>query len=407
MALDPRIILSGVQADVPGAFQRGLRFADEQRQFQERRENAPLRKKAAQQAVDLGDLKIGAAERQRELFEARRGLVIAQRADTPEKWDNAAGKLGLDELVGNFPRREEMIANFEMMIEALDPSTPDEPRFFKGQRGAVNQVLPDGQGGFTFKEIVPPGAAGGGKPSLFAEKLAELEKFMSREEAVRLLTKKGGINISLGLGGDSEGDGGGVSGEGAGRLSDPDVDVTESLAVPGIFKAIINTITDAFGAGLAFPEAAEARQALSDLEAQTTIAMQDAVAGRPSKFLLEMLGDFSVEPNSIFMGEGRALKRLQRTRDTIQFGIDINTEIVNNPEGLSKTVVSKAAVGRLQLGNILRIYDELLAGFGKGGQAGPQTAEPQEAPPRSAVDDGVTPDQWQLMPPEDRALWQN
>ncbi len=413
--LDPRIILSGkVASDPPGSFQRGLRFAEEQRQFQENRKMAPLRKKAAQQAVEIGDLKISAAEREREFFEARRGLMIAQRADTPEKWDKAAEKLGLDELVGQFPRREEMIANFEMMIEALDPSTPDEPRFFKGQRGAVNQIIPDGQGGYGFKEIVPPGeaSAGVGKPSLFAEKLAELEKFMPREEAVRLLTQKGGININLGgepfsFSGDESG---GPNPAPPDQQGDTDVDPGRALGLGGAARIFIGKAGDFLGLGQFFEESVQAADNLTFLKTRFLFATRNMINQRMSNQMLDLVNKLTVAPGSIIGREG-AMIRLRNGFDLIEDNVAGLQRVADNREGkFSKKAVSDAAQDGILLTNLLGEYKAVINSLAapEPEAAAPQPTEEESPPlPQSAVDDGITPTNWKFMTPEERAIWLN
>ncbi len=341
--LNPNIILSGkVASDVPGSFQRGLRFADEARQFQENRETAPLRKKAAQQAVDIGNLKIGAAERERELFEARRGLVIAQRADTPEKWDNAAGKLGLDELVGQFARREEMIANFEMMIEALDPSTPDKPRFFPGQRGAVNQIIPDGQGGFTFKNIVPEGEASSG--------------------------------IKISIGGESfdfGGDQGAVEGAAVPPVAAaPDGDISRGLGLGGAVRGAIGKALDFVGFGVFFKDTAKAISDLTFLKTEFLFATRNMINQRMSNQMLDLVDKLTVSPGAI--GKEGAVLRLKNGLQLIESNVEGLQRVSDNELGrFSKTDISEATADGILLANLVKQYKGIIKSL-EGMEAAPE-----------------------------------
>ena len=410
MALNPRIILSGIQADVPGSFQRGLQFADEQRQFQERRENAPLRRQAAEQAVELGEQQIGAGDRERELGLARSALALIKFADTPEKWDQAAQKLGLPDQVGNFADRDNLMAISEVVVDAM--STPAKQSVFGEKMAALKAGgLDDRQ---ALERLIPGRQARAGRaPSAYAEKLADLSMFMPREEAVRLLTQKGGFNISIG--GESFDFGGDESGEPDPDVDDSDVDAVDTgrgLGLGGAARNAFNKAGDFLGLGQFWPETAQAADNLTFLKTRFLFATRNMINQRMSNQMLDLVDTLTVSPGGI-LGRDGAIIRLENGLKLVEDNIAGLQRVSDNRLGkFSKKAVSDATQDGILLTNLQQEYiavidtlapRETQAAPGTGGQA----AEPQEPPPQSAVDDGVTPNQWQLMTPEQRALWQN
>lgn len=144
MALDPRIILAGQPFD-PNSFSRGL----------EQSQNAQLGDLRLQQ----GRQQVEKSEREKNFMEARRGLALVDRAQTPEIWDSIAQSVA-PELVGQFQKRDLIRAALEATVEAFDPSTPDEPKIMKAADGSIVQLVPDGQGSFRVETL-----AGGKGPN--------------------------------------------------------------------------------------------------------------------------------------------------------------------------------------------------------------------------------------------------
>lgn len=148
--LDPRIILSGTPVDIPGGFARGLQIRDMRNRMRSGEQMDALR---IQQAQQQNRQMISQAEREREYLEARRGLALIDRANTPEMWDMIA-RQAAPNLVGRFQDRDVIRAILETTLDALDPRTVDEPKTMKGPGGSIIQLIPDGRGGFEVKTLV-------------------------------------------------------------------------------------------------------------------------------------------------------------------------------------------------------------------------------------------------------------
>ncbi len=425
MVLDARIPLLGNPSDVPGAFQRGLRFADEARQFQERRENAPLRRQAAEQAVELGDLKIAAADRGRELFEARRGLALIKRAETPELWDQTAATVAPG-LVGQFDRREELGAAFQTMVEALDPSTPDKPRFYPGKNGEVNQILPDPNdpGGFTFKNIIPAkdpapkeikpsrmdqevaGLVASGVPLQMAQGIAA-GRFKVVGDPARI------VDVSTGeIVGDAPPD---LASAGPG-IAREDTLFAQAPSATGLYSSLLSLFADVPGqlpgvVGEFFvnEKVVKARQ---DFATSTQSMLQAFVVN--SKFPVAEVNRIKDEIGAVagaFTSANAMEIRLRSLESSLLRNATVQEQTASDPRLPSKERAGAAANARAmrQFINLIGVpREEEIEDLRDPGPVGDaQAAEPQEPPPQSAVNDGVTPNQWQLMTPEERALWQN
>ena len=189
MALDPRIILAQTPLDIPGGFQRGLRFSEEAAQFAENRALAPQRARAAEQDIQIGDFKIAAGNIQKELVEAKKALALMQHATTPEVWDQISARVaaaGGQDFTGMHADRASLMAGLQSTLEALSdapgesalaersrmagfaPGSPEEQRFFelggRQEREATQSKV---------EELEAQGIAGGLTPGS-----EELERFV-------------------------------------------------------------------------------------------------------------------------------------------------------------------------------------------------------------------------------------
>ena len=141
-----------------------------------------------------------------------------------------------------------------------------------------------------------------------------------------------------------------------------DIDTGAATGAGGILRDLTNIISDAIGAGVQFEAAQEATNALESIEILTTITMQQAVPGRPSKFLLEKLGKLTVKPNSLLQGEDRAKSRLTQTRRILDGEIK-RMEIDVLPLELQPDVRVETQLNLTELKRLRDAYDELIKGF--------------------------------------------
>ena len=209
--LDSRLPILGIPADIPGSFQRGLEFRERRRQIGENRQISDLFQSQgpallrgdrgaldklsrvdpqAAQGLGIGAQKLDKAQRERELFQARRALVLARGADTPEKWDAVARKAAPG-LVGQFARRDEFIAQTQATIKALSGPGKTEIRTL-GNELLLVTTNPDLTASVEVLRTAKPtgggGAGGGGSTALEKRAIAggltpgtpEFQSFMLR-----------------------------------------------------------------------------------------------------------------------------------------------------------------------------------------------------------------------------------
>ena len=91
-------------------------------------------------------------------------------------------------------------------------------------------------------------------------------------------------------------------------------DFRGATGAPGLVAETANFVADLFGGrNLPAPQAAAGAQALRNLDTRTRMFLQSAIPGRPSNYLMEMIGGLTVSPAEIRMGPERATTRIQQT----------------------------------------------------------------------------------------------
>lgn len=131
----------------------------------------------------------------------------------------------------------------------------------------------------------------------------------------------------------------------------------------GIVGNIANTIADFVGGSLPAPQQERAAQAFDNLRVRTMTTLQEAVPGRPSNMVIELLGQMTVEGGRITMGKERARERLSQTRDFIAQDVEKLNRIIDPANGFSR---DQRANARMQLEDrtqLLSDYDAILRQF--------------------------------------------
>jgi hypothetical protein len=94
----------------------------------------------------------------------------------------------------------------------------------------------------------------------------------------------------------------------------PNADFRGATGAPGLIAETANLVADLFGGrNLPAPERAAGAQALRNLDTRTRMFLQSAIPGRPSNYLMEMIGGLTVSPAEIRLGPERATERVQQT----------------------------------------------------------------------------------------------
>jgi hypothetical protein len=143
-----------------------------------------------------------------------------------------------------------------------------------------------------------------------------------------------------------------------------DVDYRKATGTEGFFSSIGNTIAEMFFRRLPMPEAERASQALTNLQVRTQTALQDAVPGRPSNYLLQRLDKLAVAPGALTQGPERAGERLRQTRDMIRETVDrLDNEVLANPKNFTPQQIAQARLKRSEIAAVLRDYDAVVQAF--------------------------------------------
>lgn len=139
----------------------------------------------------------------------------------------------------------------------------------------------------------------------------------------------------------------------------------------GFFGGMANTVADAFGAQMPYPNVERATQALKNLRVQTITLMQDAVPGRPSNYLMQQIEQLAVTPGSLLQGDQRAEERLSRTREMLATEVArMEREVLSQPRAYTAAQMNKTRQSHGALRQLMAEYDRVLGSFRKGPQAG-------------------------------------
>jgi hypothetical protein len=161
-----------------------------------------------------------------------------------------------------------------------------------------------------------------------------------------------------------------------------DVDYSTATGGGGALRGIANTIVGAFGGPLPYEEAERASQAMINLQVRTQTALQDAVPGRPSNYLMQQLGKLAVGPNEITMGAARAAERYRQTRDMIRQQLDVlERDVIGNPADYTPAQIAAARLKRNEIADVLRDYDAVLGAFSRPQGRTPGRSSSRAIPP--------------------------
>ena len=188
-------------------------------------------------------------------------------------------------------------------------------------------------------------------------------------------------------------------------------DFRGATGAPGLIAETANFVADLFGGrNLPAPQAAAGAQALRNLDTRTRMFLQSAIPGRPSNYLMEMIGGLTVSPAEIRLGPERATERVQQTSRFLEQTVRELEEIAGG-QGTGRFTrqdIGEANRVLVSLRPLLNDYRTL---------EGALTKLPERAPPpprrgtignrQAPAPAGVDPQLWGVMTPEERALWQN
>ena len=150
------------------------------------------------------------------------------------------------------------------------------------------------------------------------------------------------------------------------KIITPEVRPAEALGLSGVWQRGISNVSDMIGAADPKSPNLVATDRLDALGNQTQLYLQDAVPGRPSNYLLQMLEKQAIRPNRLFMGEAGAQTRAQATMADIDTALFDLSDVLNNRDAYEKKDVVKATSSYNRLNQLKAEYEALAGSFGGG-----------------------------------------
>lgn len=326
-----------------------------------------------QQMADLRRQEVEGRIADRQRAAADRARLTAALQGTPAGAAQEAGVMPVAGGMSNAPV-EGLLAG-SPVLQALAGSNPEAAVSGLLAQRRLDQTLQ------ARKDI-----AGMKKPSAFEEKVDALTKTgVDRDRAIGIVSGRFATSVNPADGSRTVIDK--ATGRQVGRPvtqniprvkapEAPKIDVEPGVGGEGLLKDTINTITDLFGAGMFFPEAAKATSALKRLQVVTQTTLQDAVPGRPSNYLMQRLDKMTVSPANLLQGEQRAQINLKETRDLIATSVNTIDQYLD--QSLKATTRQKWDLKRRQLKQLQSQYDEIITGFGGGSATGTISPEREQ-----------------------------
>jgi len=194
---------------------------------------------------------------------------------------------------------------------------------------------------------------------------------------------------------------------------DPSINFSEGAGTAAWVARLGNIIAGVVpGVDMPAPDRERAINALEDLQGRTVMSARGLVDQRMSNQMMDMLERFTVKPADVLRGEGRALTRLDQTRQYLDGRVQELQFILSRPGG---TPTQRRALERdlVTLANLSRAYSQVVDQFrtpsAQGTVQRPSLGEEMMLPPAQTdapPPPGVDPEDWNWMTPEERALWQ-
>ena len=328
---------------------------------------------AAAREAEAWSMQKSAAERASTAAQLEQEARAYAAAKTPQEFDYLAKKFGDENMMGGFEQRHILLAGIESAFEMLNPQPQSTPGKIQAD---INAGILDPQ--TATAELSPD-------ERVFESKIRMLTEDLQKEGLPpdRAATIARGIHTGrfkadrhpttgeLQVVDMSSGQVMYRSGQQPGEAPPPpenassmprDVDFSGATGTEGFMSAIANTAAEILGQGLVAPENERAMNALQNLQNQTMISLADAVAGKPSNFLLQEFQKLTVTPGSPFQCPGRSRDRLSQTRDMIDEGIALNMDVIQSDVTGKDKADAQQNISRLR--RLRDNYNIVLESFG-------------------------------------------
>ena len=139
-----------------------------------------------------------------------------------------------------------------------------------------------------------------------------------------------------------------------------DIVAEEAFGAEAFAKGGINALADFVGLGTPFVSEAQANEVLGNLKVRTQLVMQARVPGRPSTFLLQLLGTYAENPRQLFRGDAKAVQRLTNTTAALERDLQRTKDVLNSPTKKTPTRQGELEDALFALADIVADYKKIL-----------------------------------------------
>jgi hypothetical protein len=145
--------------------------------------------------------------------------------------------------------------------------------------------------------------------------------------------------------------------------------VGQAGGLVGWGAGIVNTVTDALGAGQQFPNIGEAQAAMKDLSTRTVLMLDADFAGKPTNFTREKVEELTVKPSEITQGSAQSYQKTVNMISALEEAMAGAKAAINNPSQYSPQKVREAESSVSKLQDLLDDYTSLKNAFESKGLA--------------------------------------
>ncbi len=146
----------------------------------------------------------------------------------------------------------------------------------------------------------------------------------------------------------------------------PGFDASQATGFSGAAKNFGNIIVDAFTTfDVPFPENQQATSALQQVQTMSVLEMQFMSDGRAAQDIREMLGEITVKPNKVTVGDQRSLSKFKQMKRMLRNNIQVKQNMLasskiapDTKEDLESNIANLEALEST--------YDDIISSFGAG-----------------------------------------
>lgn len=167
----------------------------------------------------------------------------------------------------------------------------------------------------------------------------------------------------------------------------------ESFGLGGAAQGAINTVGDAIGVGAPYPDVQQTQADFGILRESLLNDIAESYGRQPPSWLLQEIRNLTPAAGSPLEGSGQAVSKLNALGRHLQNELKLTEESLQRQLTPTNRQELEARHAGLQAG-LARVTGAIKSFDGQ---------QPQEDLPPPP--EGVSPDQWQVLTPEERALW--